>query len=112
MDFIPSPVDGSEDMFAMVVNGDSMASSGPYSFPNGTIVTFDPRKEAAHGDFILCGIYDTNETTFKQLVIDQSQKYLKPLSTYREKQRAQQKTHLVGFIMISGIFCTALQQTQ
>lgn len=79
-DFIQSPIRDREDLFALRINGDSMVSSGPFSFPEGTIVTFDPNKEVKHGDFVLCVLDGANEATFKQLVIDQQQKYLKALN--------------------------------
>ncbi|WP_154952872.1 LexA family protein [Klebsiella grimontii] len=79
-DFIQTPIRDREGLFALRINGDSMASSGPFSFPEGTIVTFDPNKEVKHGDFVLCVLDGANEATFKQLVIDQQQKYLKALN--------------------------------
>lgn len=79
-DFIQSPIRDREDLFALRINGDSMASNGPFSFPEDTIVTFDPNKEVKHGDFVLCALDSANEATFKQLVIDQQQKYLKALN--------------------------------
>lgn len=79
-DFIQSPIRDREDLFALRINGDSMSSSGPFSFPEGTIVTFDPNKEVKHGDFVLCALDGANEATFKQLLIDQQQKYLKALN--------------------------------
>lgn len=81
IDFIQSPIRDGEDLFALIINGDSMASSGPFSFPEGTIVTFDPNKEAKHGDFVLCGLDGDSIATFKQLVFDQQQKYLKSLNS-------------------------------
>lgn len=80
IDFIQSPLRDGEGLFALRINGDSMASSGPFSFPEGTIVTFDPNKEVKHGDFVLCVLDGANEATFKQLVIDQQQIYLKALN--------------------------------
>lgn len=79
-DFIQSPIRDGEGLFAMRINGDSMTSNGPFSFPEGTIITFDPNQEAKHGDFVLCGLEGASVATFKQLVFDQQQKYLKALN--------------------------------
>ncbi|MBT0725405.1 helix-turn-helix domain-containing protein [Rosenbergiella sp. S61] len=80
IDFIPCPEGSGENAFAIIVQGDSMTSNGPISFPDGTIVTIDPNHEIKHGDFGLFSLGDSNESTFKQLVIDQGKHYLKALN--------------------------------
>ncbi|WP_241569200.1 LexA family protein [Rosenbergiella collisarenosi] len=80
IDFIPCPEGAGENAFAIIVQGDSMTCDGNISFPDGTIITIDPNQDTKHGDFGLFALRDSNESTFKQLVIDQRQHYLKSLN--------------------------------
>ncbi|WP_241647195.1 LexA family protein [Rosenbergiella metrosideri] len=80
IDFIPCPEGAGENAFAIIVQGDSMTCDGNISFPDGTIVTIAPNHEIKHGDFGLFSLGDSNESTFKQLVIDQGKYYLKALN--------------------------------
>ncbi|WP_190306323.1 MULTISPECIES: LexA family transcriptional regulator [unclassified Pantoea] len=79
-DYIPAPsISISENAFAIEISGDSMASSGSVSFPDGTVVIFEPYEEAFSGDFVFCK-FDDDFATFKQLVQDQGQKFLRSLN--------------------------------
>lgn len=78
-DFIPAPPGAGERSFAIRIQGDSMATAEGISFPEGSVVTFDPDLVANNGDYILCTLSDF-DTTFKQLVIDQGKPQLKPLN--------------------------------
>ncbi|WP_277971747.1 LexA family protein [Pantoea agglomerans] len=79
-DYIPAPSTSiSENAFAIEISGDSMACSGPVSFPDGTVVIFEPYEEAFNGDFVFCK-FDDDFATFKQLVQDQGQKFLRSLN--------------------------------
>ncbi len=62
--------------FALKVRGDSM---GP-KFTEGDTLIVDPEVEARNGDFVIVRLDDAQEATFKQLIIDGPQKFLKPLN--------------------------------
>lgn len=62
------------------VKGDSMTSDTSPSFPEGTRVLVDPTVEPENGKLVVAKLTDENEATFKRLVIDAGQKYLKPLN--------------------------------
>lgn len=79
IDFIPATEEASETAFAIIVAGSSMQSSAGISFPEGTIVTIDPRVPASSGDFVLCNT-ECDEMTFKQLIIEHDVPYLRPLN--------------------------------
>ena len=66
--------------FALRVHGDSMISDSNDSFPDGSIVIVEPDFEALPGDYVIAKNAD-GETTFKQLVKDAGEFYLKPLNT-------------------------------
>lgn len=66
--------------FWLLVEGDSMtAPTGP-SIPEGTYVLFDTGRSPHNGNLVIAKLTDANETTFKKLVIDSGQKYLKGLN--------------------------------
>ena len=67
--------------FCLRVEGDSMVSpEGKYSFPEGIIIQVDPDIPAKNKSFVVARMADTDEATFKQLIIDGGRKYLKPLN--------------------------------
>ncbi len=62
--------------FALKVRGDSMEPK----FTEGDTLIVDPEVEARNGDFVIVRLDDAQEATFKQLIIDGPQKFLKPLN--------------------------------
>lgn len=68
------------DAFWLQVEGDSMTAPIGLSIPAGTYVLFDTGREAVNGSLVVAKLTDDNEATFKKLIIDGSQKYLKGLN--------------------------------
>jgi len=68
------------DAFWLEVEGDSMTSPHGLSIPEGTFVLFDTGRDPANGNLVVAKLVDDNEATFKKLIIDGSQKYLKGLN--------------------------------
>lgn len=68
------------DAFWLEVEGDSMTAPMGLSIPEGTFVLFDTGREAVNGNLIIAKLDDDNAATFKKLVIDGSQRYLKGLN--------------------------------
>lgn len=68
------------DAFWLEVEGDSMTAPMGLSIPEGTFVLFDTGREAVNGNLVVAKLVDDNEATFKKLVIDGSQRYLKGLN--------------------------------
>ncbi|MGX1957060.1 LexA family protein [Serratia proteamaculans] len=66
--------------FWLEIDGDSMTAPMGLSIPEGTYVLFDTGREALNGNLVIAKLSDSNEATFKKLVIDGSQKYLKGLN--------------------------------
>lgn len=62
--------------FAVKVRGDSME---PRFFEGETLIV-DPEIEARSGDFVIVRLDDAQEATFKQLILDGPQKFLKPVN--------------------------------
>jgi SOS-response transcriptional repressor LexA len=74
--------------FALRVKGDSMvdASGNGPSFPEGISIVVEPDAEPRHKRFVVVKSNDEAEATFKQLIIDGGDMYLKPLNTaYKTK---------------------------
>jgi SOS-response transcriptional repressor LexA len=77
---VPVTVEVKRHTYALRVHGDSMLSSTGDSFPEGSIVVIEPEMTARPGDYVIV-LNSANETTFKQLVKDGGDLYLKPLNS-------------------------------
>lgn len=75
-EFYPCPEKHSRHTFALKVQGESMAPD----FVNSEIIFIDPEVEARNGSCVVVRQNGNTEATFKQLIIDGSQKYLKALN--------------------------------
>lgn len=68
------------DAFWLEVEGDSMTAPMGLSIPEGTFVLFDTGRDAVNGNLVVAKLQDDNEATFKKLIVDGSQRYLKGLN--------------------------------
>jgi SOS-response transcriptional repressor LexA len=68
------------EAFWLKVEGDSMTAPTGQSVPEGNYVLFDTGKDAINGSLVIAKLTDSNEATFKKLIIDAGQKYLKGLN--------------------------------
>lgn len=68
--------------FWLEVAGDSMTAPAGVrpSIPEGTLVLVDTGIEATPGKLVVAQLDESNEATFKKLIVDGGQKYLKPLN--------------------------------
>lgn len=79
-ELVPVTVPVKRHTFALRVHGDSMVGSTSDSFPEGSILVVEPELTAEPGDYVIV-LNSKNQTTFKQLVKDGADYYLKPLNT-------------------------------
>lgn len=79
LELVRTTVEIKRHTFALRVHGDSMISDSHDSFPEGSILIIEPDFEALPGDYVIAKNAD-GETTFKQLVKDAGEFYLKPLN--------------------------------
>lgn len=79
LDLVPVNVEVRRHTFALRVHGDSMLSQTNDSFPEGSILIVEPEMEAVEGDYVIAK-NAAGQTTFKQLVKDAGESYLKPLN--------------------------------
>src|SRR5690242_17107950 len=67
--------------YALRVVGDSMENpNGRPTYPQGSIIIVDPDREALHGSAVIVRLDDSEQVTFKQLVVEGGIRYLKPLN--------------------------------
>lgn len=79
--WLPCPVTHGPRTYAVRIRGESM--NNPHervSFQDGDIVFVDPDRDAIHRSFVVAKLTDTQEATFKQLIIEGPEKYLKALN--------------------------------
>jgi SOS-response transcriptional repressor LexA len=75
------PSKSPDNAFWLQVDGDSMINpNGTPSFPDGCYILVHPQPTADNGDLVVAKLTDTNRATFKKLVLDGGNKYLKPLN--------------------------------
>lgn len=96
----PCPVNCSERTFVLRVQGISMEPL----FRDGDLIFVDPAAEWRHGAYVVARLDDHNEATFKQLVIEGGQKYLKPLNPNWPEQiiPINGNCTIVGPVVFSG----------
>lgn len=70
----------SNNSFWLKVKGDSMTSPVGLSIPEGMLILVDPEKEPSSGNLVIAKLVKDNEATFKKLVVDAGQAFLKPLN--------------------------------
>lgn len=68
------------EAFWLKVEGDSMTAPVGLSVPEGTFVLFDTGREPVNGSLVIAKLSDSNEATFKKLIVDGGQRYLKGLN--------------------------------
>nr|WP_122302276.1 S24 family peptidase [Pseudomonas amygdali] len=66
--------------FWLEVAGDSMTAPSGMSVPEGMLILVDPGVEARPGKLVVAKLPSSNEATFKKLIDDAGQLYLKPLN--------------------------------
>ncbi|EKO3398608.1 LexA family protein [Vibrio fluvialis] len=89
----------SERCFWLRVEGDSMTSGVGVSFPEGTLVLVDSERDHQNGSLVVAKLTDVNEATFKKLVIDAGQKYLKPLNTAYQPIAVNGNCKIIGVVV-------------
>ncbi|MCS6237112.1 helix-turn-helix domain-containing protein [Shewanella baltica] len=96
----PCPISCSANTFVLKVQGISMEPT----FRDGDLIFVDPEVEWRHGAYVVARLNEQNEATFKQLVIEGSQKFLKPLNPNWPDQLIPINGNctIVGVVVFSG----------
>ncbi len=79
--WLPCPVTHGPRTFALRVRGLSMYNpTERHSFNDGDIIFVDPDRGALHRSLVVAKLVETQEATFKQLLIEDDQKFLMALN--------------------------------
>lgn len=94
------PVNSSNKTFALRVQGVSMEPK----FYEGDLIFVDPEAECIHGSYVVARLDDDNHATFKQLIIESGQKFLKAANPNWPEQLIPINGNctLVGKIIFAG----------
>ncbi|MGI2072152.1 LexA family protein [Shewanella baltica] len=92
-----------DNCFWLRVQGDSMTSPSGISFPEGTLILIDAEKDFQNGSFVVAKLTDINEATFKKLVIDAGQKFLRPLNTVYPTLPINGNCKIIGVVVDAKI---------
>lgn len=79
LEMVPVTIPIKRHTFALRVQGDSMVGDRLDSFPEGSLLIVEPEMEAVPGDYVIA-LNSENQTTFKQLIRDGGELFLKPLN--------------------------------
>jgi SOS-response transcriptional repressor LexA len=75
-DLLPCPVRCSADTFVLRVRGESMEPK----FHDGDLIFVDPQVAPVSGRYVVVRLEDSQEATFKQLIVEEGRQYLKALN--------------------------------
>jgi len=94
---IPCPVKHSNNSFAVKISGESMMPR----FMSGDIIFCDPNQRPENGDFIIAKLTDDNQATFKQLIIEDGNYFLKAINPNWPQQFVpiNGNCHIVGRVI-------------
>ncbi len=88
-----------KNAFALQVKGDSMEPE----FSDGCTIIVDPGKKAVHGSYVVVHVEDDEEATFKELIVDGSRKYLKPVNNRYPLMEVKEKKVVVCGVVVQQI---------
>jgi SOS-response transcriptional repressor LexA len=94
-----SDVWAGENAFWLKVVGNSMSSAIGNSFPEGSLILVGPDIEPRPGQFVVARMIDSNEATFKQLIRDAGEIYLKPLNPSYPTKPMDNHWEIVGTVV-------------
>ncbi|EPH3099985.1 LexA family protein [Providencia stuartii] len=82
--------------FWLKVEGDSMTAPTGKSIPDGSLILVDTGKEHVNGSLVIAKLTDSNEATFKKLVIDGGNWYLKGLNPTWPTMKVNGNCKIIG----------------
>ncbi|KPA87044.1 SOS response transcriptional repressor, RecA-mediated autopeptidase [Pseudomonas asplenii] len=94
-----SEYDSKGPAFWLKVKGDSMTAPAGQSITEGTLILVDTEAEVLPGKLVVAKLPDSNEATFKKLVSDGGQWFLKPLNPGYPIQPFNENCRIVGVVV-------------
>ena len=100
IDWIPGFGALSDSAFALTVEGEAMDSPySRYTYPEGTIIVVDPSVDAEVGHRVVAIQRNTGEHTFRELAVDGSRQFLKPLNPQYPAKELTDDWQIVGVVV-------------
>ncbi|PHM73664.1 LexA family protein [Xenorhabdus kozodoii] len=94
----------SQRAFWLEVKGDSMVSpNGPLSIPQGMIILVDPEIKPTPNKLVVAKLDGEKELTFKQLITEGYDAFLKPLNPQYNMIPLNKHVHIVGVVVDAKI---------
>jgi SOS-response transcriptional repressor LexA len=99
-ELLPCPVKCTPESFVLRVRGTSMEPK----FHEGDLIFVDPNVTAEHGKYVVVRLAESNEATFKQLIIEEGKQYLKALNPDWPNRiiEADEEATICGVIVFKG----------
>lgn len=97
--FEPVPDNSGSNVFWLRVMGDSMTAPSGTSVPEGHLILVDPDGDPVNGSLVVAKLVDSQEVTFKKLVIDSGFRYLKPLNPDYKTIQINGNCRIVGVVI-------------
>lgn len=85
--------------FWLQVTGDAMTAPVGVSIAQGMMILVDPDIEATPGKMVIALTPESEATTFRQLIEESGQRYLKPLNPTYPKTLFDDKCRIVGVVV-------------
>lgn len=80
-DWLPCPLPHSDRTYVLRVTGESMHNPhGDLNFKGGNLIYVDPKRKPESGNLVVAHLKDKNEVTFRQLIQESGNLYLKALN--------------------------------
>jgi len=99
-ELLPCPVKCSKDAYVLRVHGISMEPR----FHDGDLIFVDPHVEPIGGRYVVVMLEDSNEATFKQLIVEGGRQYLKALNPEWPNRiiEVNQNARICGVVVFKG----------
>ena len=99
-ELLPCPVKCGQDSYILRVNGISMEPR----FHDGDLIFVDPHIDPVSGKYVVVMIENTEEATFKQLIVEGGRQYLKALNPEWPNRiiEVNQNTRICGVVVFKG----------
>ncbi|MCX8018503.1 MAG: hypothetical protein N2690_11480 [Rhodocyclaceae bacterium] len=104
-EWLPCPVKHSPKTFVLRVRGESMYNPhGRPSFQDGDLIFVDPERPAVHGSLVVVRLDESKEATFKKLIVEGENRYLKALNPAWPEPivRLDQDATICGVVIFKG----------
>ncbi|WP_340618851.1 LexA family protein [Xenorhabdus entomophaga] len=96
-------VECSQRAFWLEVKGDSMVSPNGLSVPQGMIILVDPEVKPTTNNLVVAKLDGEKEPTFKQLITEGYDTFLKPLNAQYNMIPLNNHVHIIGVVVEAKI---------